>query len=384
MFLCLATVVVALRLYARLHMLRKPGWDDLLIALSLITDFFFFAFLVVEIKYGLAKNQDELQPNELEKQLKALYITIPLYNLCLTLTKLSLIFLYRRLFPPKGYQVLLMVALAVVLVTGMWMVFSAILFCIPVRAFWDTSIPHTCLSQSVVWGLNAALQITTDLALVIIPLPILARLRLPKRQKAALIFIFALGFFVCATSIVRLTTIVKLIHTTNFTEGNGLAATWSFIESNTAIICACLPPLRPLIIRFFPRLIPSRMRSSYHAREKPTVSGLEFLDNPFIPANANASYVASITGNCSGGSNMSRTHTRVDSGVGVGRNLSVGNGDGHHGDGGGGTGGIQIVQELRWDSFSTAVGGGGGPGTVRSEARSDPWVLEEPGVVHLH
>ena len=35
-FLALASVTVALRLYARLHLVRKPGWDDLLIAVSLV------------------------------------------------------------------------------------------------------------------------------------------------------------------------------------------------------------------------------------------------------------------------------------------------------------------------------------------------------------
>ncbi|RAH83789.1 hypothetical protein BO86DRAFT_425918 [Aspergillus japonicus CBS 114.51] len=163
-FLSLACLVVALRLYTRLHMVRTPGLDDLLIVLSL-----------------------------------ALYITIPLYNLSLTLTKLSLIFLYKRLFPTKYYQIILAVTLFFVIATGMWMVFSAILFCIPVRSFWDTSLPRTCLPEDVVWCLNAGFQISTDLLLVILPMPVLAKLQIAKRQKIALILIFALGFLATAS-----------------------------------------------------------------------------------------------------------------------------------------------------------------------------------------
>ncbi|PYI02081.1 hypothetical protein BO78DRAFT_352311, partial [Aspergillus sclerotiicarbonarius CBS 121057] len=268
-FLALASITVALRLYTRLHLVRKSGWDDLLIVVSLVTDIVFFVFLIIESQNGLAENQADLSTEEVENQLKALWITIPLYNLTLTLTKLSLVFLYRRLFPTKTYRILLMITLVFIILTGLWMVFSALLFCIPISAFWDRSIPRTCLPESVVWCLNAGFQITSDLILVILPLPILAKLRLPKRQKAALLVIFALGFFVCATSVIRLTTLIKLIRTPDFTEGNGLAATWSFVEANVAIICACLPPLRPLLIRFFPHLMPSRMRSSYN-REKPS------------------------------------------------------------------------------------------------------------------
>ncbi|KAL3262299.1 hypothetical protein ABHI18_002887 [Aspergillus niger] len=193
-FLCLATVTVALRLYTRLRLVRKPGWDDLLIVLSLATDVVFFAFLVIEIQNGLAENEADLAPEVVRRQLKALWITIPLYNLTLTLTKLSLIFLYRRLFPTHTYRILLILTLIFVIITGLWMVLSTLLFCIPINAFWDTSIPHTCLPEDVVWCLNAAFQITTDLILVVLPLPILANLNLPKRQKAALLVIFALGF----------------------------------------------------------------------------------------------------------------------------------------------------------------------------------------------
>ncbi|RAL12254.1 uncharacterized protein BO97DRAFT_470459 [Aspergillus homomorphus CBS 101889] len=363
-FLSLVCLVVALRLYTRLHMVRTPGMDDLLIVGALAADIVFFAFLIVEVQNGLAEKKAQLSEDVVRKQLKALYITIPLYNLSLTLTKLSLIFLYKRLFPTKSYQIILAITLCFVVATGLWMVFSAILFCNPIRSFWDTSLPHTCLPETVVWSLNAAFQISTDLLLVILPMPVLAKLQIPKRQKVALILIFALGFFVCATSIIRLTTIVHLVRSPDFTEGNGLAATWSFIECNVAIICACLPPLRPFIIRFFPHLMPSRARS-YHPhppREKlsrpsrtPAGGGgssssnavLSSSQNPFAPASA--SYVTSVAGTFSmdslclglGDSGQSHPHSHHQ------RHLEAE------------ADGIQVVQELRWDSFAVAEGGQG-------------------------
>ena len=43
-----------------------------------------------------------------------------------------------------------------------------------------------------------------------------------------------------------------------YTIGDNVgAASWSAIECNTGIICACLPSLRPLVTRMFPHLIPS-------------------------------------------------------------------------------------------------------------------------------
>ncbi|GAT23928.1 hypothetical protein RIB2604_01710710 [Aspergillus luchuensis] len=418
-FLCVATITVALRLYTRLRLVRKPGWDDLLIVVSLATDIVFFAFLVIESQNGLAENEADLPPEVVRRQLKALWITIPLYNLTLTLTKLSLIFLYRRLFPTHTYRILLILTLIFVIITGLWMVLSTLLFCIPINAFWDTSLPRTCLPEDVVWCLNAAFQITTDLILVVLPLPILAKLNLPKRQKAA---------FVCATSIIRLTTIVRLLRDPDFTSGNGLAATWSFIESAVAITCACLPPLRPLLVRVFPRLIPSRMRSYHNNRDnkesrsnsnnnnnKAEEAGLQLPSRPPTISKSRTRKSISrrgtrnedldflsvyggggVAGLFAPGSTVS-TSVWGDAGsvrsAGVGDGHGNGNGDGNgngHGEGGGerdsGGEGIQIMREVRWDSVSVSesVDGSHGWGDVEGRLSEGTSGRRSSGAPFLH
>lgn len=76
---------------------------------------------------------------------------------------------------------------------GTWAVLSAFLNCIPVAKFWDPSLPGFCLSSKGLWFSNASMHIATDLAILLIPLPALTALDLPRRQKIALISIFALG-----------------------------------------------------------------------------------------------------------------------------------------------------------------------------------------------
>ncbi|GAB1213731.1 hypothetical protein ATERTT37_002881 [Aspergillus terreus] len=161
------------------------------------------------------------------------------------------------------YRVILIFTLVAVIITGLYMVFSAFFFCTPVRAFWNRSIPDAyCLPEAVIWPLNAGLQISTDVWLVILPMPVLFRL-----------------------------------------------PTWSFIEANVAIICACLPPLRPLIAHVFPRLLPIRSRSTYPSREKTPLDGLH-ITPPFPFTNT----AASVTGNCSS-NNDARRNSEVVPGL---------------------------------------------------------------------
>ena len=59
----------------------------------------------------------------------------------------------------------------------------------------------------------------------------------------------------CITSILRLHSINVIANSNDVTWDNVGAATWSAVELNTAIICACLPTLKPIIDFVFPRLL---------------------------------------------------------------------------------------------------------------------------------
>lgn len=76
---------------------------------------------------------------------------------------------------------------------GTWAVISAFLNCIPVAKFWDPTIEGFCLNKPALWFSNAAMHITTDIAILIIPIPALASIDVPRRQKIALMLMFALG-----------------------------------------------------------------------------------------------------------------------------------------------------------------------------------------------
>lgn len=66
--------------------------------------------------------------------------------------------------------------------------------CSPVQKFWHTELPGRCVPNLPFWYINAAGNIATDLAIFIMPLPVLNKLQLRKKQKYFLMAIFSLGF----------------------------------------------------------------------------------------------------------------------------------------------------------------------------------------------
>ncbi|KAL3465028.1 hypothetical protein BJX64DRAFT_285895 [Aspergillus heterothallicus] len=258
----LSTFFVLSRLFTRFWLIKHPGLDDYTIAAAVCFAWCSFYFLVQEVHYGAGEPIATLSDTQIKLQLKALWLSIPFYNISLTLTKAAIVFLYLRIFPTRKFVLAARVVLVVIVIYGLWTVISAFLNCLPVNHFWDESVEGQCIPKAFLWFFNAGMNIATDVAILILPIPVLSHLRLPRRQKVGVIFVFATGSFACVTSMVRLNYLTRATKSTDPTEDNGPIAAWSQIELNMGIICSCLPPLHPLIARFFPRLFGSASRSS--------------------------------------------------------------------------------------------------------------------------
>ncbi|KAJ5692528.1 hypothetical protein N7462_001951 [Penicillium macrosclerotiorum] len=253
-FTSLAALFVAIRIWTRIGIVKSPGYDDLLIFAAVLSSILFYAFILVERHYGLGVPVNLLPQHVIEGQLRYLWLSVPFYNLSLCLSKLSALVLYTRIFRNRRFLITTYLSMAFIIISGLWMVGSGFIFCVPVRAFWSLDhqyhISH-CLPEGPIWFSNAGIQIFTDVIILILPMPLLSRLNLPTRQKAGLMFVFGLGIFVVATSSARLYELSTMVRGQDFTRKNADAAVWSSLEANVSIICACMPPIHPLISRIF-------------------------------------------------------------------------------------------------------------------------------------
>lgn len=125
-----------------------------------------------------------------------LWLSVPFYNLALVLAKLSALFLFLRIFRGRWFIIATRITIACLIVAGLWMVISGFVFCVPISYFWslDTSSHKAhCLPKGPVWYSNAAMQIASDIVIMILPMPILSKLQLPRKQKLGIVLVFCMG-----------------------------------------------------------------------------------------------------------------------------------------------------------------------------------------------
>ena len=151
-------------------------------------------------------------------------------------------------------------------------------------------MPGTCIDNIRFWYANAGFSIATDVVILLLPMYLVYRLHIPLRQKIALAAVFALGGFVLITSVLRVTTIEDL-SMSDITYEN-FSTMWTIIEPNVAVMCACLPMIRPFLVQFFPKFLSrgtgkgssglngkSGTSGTYGSRSNYTGQGSQLRDN---------------------------------------------------------------------------------------------------------
>lgn len=114
-------------------------------------------------------------------------------GLCLARTT-QLIF-FNRLMVGKQYLRYALYASTTLMFTGSITVVNCFIFaCRPIAKSWDVSMSGTCISRPAIFIAVAVLNICSDLCLIILPLPLIYELQLPRSQKLKFM---AISMMVC-------------------------------------------------------------------------------------------------------------------------------------------------------------------------------------------
>lgn len=191
-------------------------------------------------------------------------------------TKTSILIFYLTLSKSdKVFRGLTIATMVVTNAAGVALTFVNIFPCRPIAALFQDPIPAhaTCTDIVTLYLSSAPVNIITDLATLVLPMPILTSLRLPRKQKIILLITFSFGVFVAVVDVVRIAylqsaslTRLQELGTTSLpgsrTEQIGdfpwyasLSFMWSAIEVHVGIMCACVPALKPLVSRILPSML---------------------------------------------------------------------------------------------------------------------------------
>lgn len=118
-----------------------------------------------------------------------------LYAASVTFPKLSMLFLYLRIFTGKRERVTAYLMMGIITASFLAVTLCAVLQCIPLGYHWNPK-GHPgghCFDAGAFWRYASFPNAITDLVMIVLPLPCIWTLQLTRKDKIGLVLTFLLG-----------------------------------------------------------------------------------------------------------------------------------------------------------------------------------------------
>jgi hypothetical protein len=183
------------------------------------------------VSLGLGKHLWDVPLESYSPHFLQAWLTVAvLYSACMLTMKLSVLMLYRRLFPIQNFRLQWWCAVCFVVAYSVMFIFASLFSCSPISAAWyvfilicrkardsqktrDISISESkCINRSALYIAYTVMNSISTWWILLMPMPIVWSLALKNDQKYLLTSLFALGSLPCVTSIARLKVLVDWLH----------------------------------------------------------------------------------------------------------------------------------------------------------------------------
>jgi hypothetical protein len=195
-----------------------------------------------------------------------------LWVLSLGCTKVSILFLYLRIFPVRWLVVSSYATMGVIVAWAIATILAGCLICRPFAYNWDKTIPGGyCGNQVTSFTITGIINVVTDVVVLVLPMPNLSKLQMATYKKVTLIAVFGLGavyvhslpfilgiassrlltgdiYRTCVISALRIS-VLSSMNFADITYTMPKANIFSGIEPCLAVILASVPMMRPLLGR---------------------------------------------------------------------------------------------------------------------------------------
>lgn len=240
----LSTAAVALRFLCRKQMKVIISYDDYFVLAALIFSLGLIFIVGYGVHVGTGRHFLAVGLDNARNYLKLQYIFQIIYMFTLLVVRLSILIFYQRLFPRQSTSLYWRISLYCILFVIFGLFISGttafVFSCSPISFFWTRTGAGHCVNTQILYYFTAAINIVCDIAILLLPMPIVWNLQMQRDKKIGIMGIFLLGGFACIASIVRIFYMHEVVAIDpTWTQVN--PAIWSTVEPSLGIVSACLP-----------------------------------------------------------------------------------------------------------------------------------------------
>ncbi|KAF4999555.1 hypothetical protein FDECE_11476 [Fusarium decemcellulare] len=255
--MALSFLFLSQRLYVKLFLTGGMQIDDVFVILSYILAVATIALCLHMFATGAGGvHAWEISVDKFNSYLLDVYLAAFIYIVCGSLAKLALLVFYLRLSPQRWFKIANWASIVFIVGYTVGIFFACIFACKPVAMSWDVTITDgVCINRPSLYIATAVANIFSDVILFCLPIPMVVKLQIPRRQKIGLVVIFGIGSLTVVTSIIRVSILPALLTDPDASWVIAWASVWIIVEANLIITCATMPTLRKFFKHVAPKLI---------------------------------------------------------------------------------------------------------------------------------
>ncbi|KAI0152044.1 hypothetical protein F4776DRAFT_599985 [Hypoxylon sp. NC0597] len=252
-FAGISILIVALRFYVRLGIVKKLTLDDYVIILTLIFSLGNSVLLTISTSWGLGRHIETFtsEPLSIVYTVKWVFFCELFAIMSPGFGRISFAILLLNLSPPsKTRRRFLWAIIWIQFVVDVGTVILIYAQCRPIEGFWDKSIDAKCLppyAQVYAGYLQSAVGSLVDLVLAVFPATLFWNLNMQWKQKVFLSGIMGLGIVAMIASIVKTVQLRAITQVADLTYTMANLAIWWTLEANLVLIAVSIPTIRPIL-----------------------------------------------------------------------------------------------------------------------------------------
>lgn len=278
--LCLMVSLFANRVYTKLFIIRKMGWDDLSCTIGFLGSIAMYIIVLWSTVLGsVGKHQWDVR---LVEYLSGNFITTSaimgfLAPLTLLFIKLTFFLLYFQVFRPfRWLRVSVYIGATLTCAFYGAASIAQLVFSVPRpgQTWLEPALSGEFNKADVLSVPLSAVGLGIDIALLVMPIAAVMRLQLPTKRKIGVLFIFMFGILACVGSLLSLYYRVVFIRSPDLTWNVMAVELVTLVEMFSGISCACMPAFSKMLHHHHPTLKRFRsVLSSRFASLRPSKSG---------------------------------------------------------------------------------------------------------------
>ncbi|KAI0886337.1 uncharacterized protein GGS22DRAFT_187576 [Annulohypoxylon maeteangense] len=227
-------------------LLRRFGWDDRLMLLALVMSLAQCIAISLAASQGIGKDMSTLTDDAISGFLKAGYASVPFQILTFAVVKWSITIFIEYLTPDDLH---LYMVLGIRVTISLWTISGILsgLFQCALPTPWNFLNGARCIDRRAWWTYIGALNIATEVAIIVLYLLILWDLHISHSRKVFVLSIFLSRVLVIAAVIAQLVIFHDSYSDPDVTESSWLPIILDQVVICVSILTACLPFMKPFM-----------------------------------------------------------------------------------------------------------------------------------------